>query len=111
MSKPWREELSDMGRATAPGWLRVAVLRFREAKDGFQRSNIQDRIKLELRRKGDVLRSKLSGVFLQCLQIQEKLQSLSEWTEKEGGRERMMNEPGHSALTGQQVLTTKCPHT
>lgn len=41
------------------GWPRVTVFRFRETKDSFQLSIIQDRIKLELRRKVDVLRNKL----------------------------------------------------
>lgn len=63
-----------------------------ETKDGFQLSVFQDRIKLELRRK--VLGNKLLGVFppFPCLQIHEKLQSLSEWTEKEGGQEETMKE-------------------
>lgn len=75
MSKPWRDELSDLRRATELGWIPVTVLLFGETKDdGFQLSIIQDRIKLELRRKVDVLRDKLLGVFLQGLQ----LQSLSE---------------------------------
>lgn len=47
--------------------------------------------------------------FPQRLQIQEKLQPLSGWTEEEGGQEEMVNGPGCSALSWQQVLTAKCP--
>lgn len=49
--------------------------------------------------------------FPLSLQLQEKLQPPPEWTEEEGSQGEMAKALSCSALTGQQVLTTKYPHT